>query len=267
MSRALLSLLLALLLCLATRPALAQDGASAEPSASQVALARQLYAEGLREAEAHRYEEARAAFERSYALSPREVTLLNLAIVLAESGKLVAAVDAYRRFLARADADIEARHGASARWALAGLEPRLAAVTIAVRHLRPTDVVRIDENVIAREGLGFEVPIDPGTHSVEVLRGRRSCARRAIRVAEGGHIDVELDASCPPSAEETARLAAAAEASREDRSSGSSAWVWLGVSAGVLAVAAVVVMIIFLAQPEPLDPFVGNLGPGTIALP
>lgn len=270
MIRTIFSTLLVLLFSLATRAAFAQDGASAEPSASQVALARQLFADGVRAAEEHRLDEARAAFERSYALSAREVTLLNLAMVLAQSGKLVASVEAYRRFLAHADSEMEARHGADARWALAGLERRLANLTVVASSLRDGDQVRIDDTVIAREGLGLAVPIDPGTHIVEVRRGRRSCARHAIRVAEGASADVELDATCPPSAAEAAQLAAEAEAAAaaaRDASSGISPWVWVGVGAGVLAVVAAVVVIIFLAQPEPLAPFVGNLGPGTIALP
>jgi hypothetical protein len=271
--RALYTLLFSLLFTLATSTALAQEGATppgAEPSASQVALARRLFADGVRASEEHRLADAQAAFERSYALSQREVTLLNLAVVLAESGKLVAAVEAYRRFLARADGAIEARHGDNARTALAALEARLSNVTITVRAIRPTDEVRIDDTVIAHEGLGLELPVDPGTHSVEVRRGRRSCARRAIRVAEGARADVELDATCPPSAEEAARLAAAeaeAQREREEAASAPSAWVWVGVGAGVLAVAAAIIVIVLFTQPEPIDPYVGNLGPGTLTLP
>jgi hypothetical protein len=272
MIRTLLAFAITLLLSLSPRPALAQDGESGEPSASQVALARRLFADGVRAAEEHRLDDARAAFERSYALSAREVTLLNLAVVLAESGKLVAAVDAYRRFLARADGAIEARHGQNARTALAELEGRLASVTITARNLRDRDEVRIDDTVIAREGLGLAVPIDPGTHIVEVRRGRRSCARHAIRVAERASSDVELVANCPPSAEETAAAAAAAAeaAEAEAERNGTapmSPWVWVGVGGGALVVAAAVVVTVLLLQPEPLDPFVGNLGPGTIALP
>ena len=267
----LVALSLSLLMTLDVRPAHAQDAATTdEPSASQVALARRLFADGVRAAEEHRLEDARAAFERSYALSAREVTLLNLAVVLADAGKLVAAAEAYRRFLARADADMEARHGADARWALAGLERRLASVTISARNLQDGDEVRIDDTLIAREGLGLAVPVDPGTHIVDVRRGVRSCARRAIRLSEGGSSDVELDATCPPSPEETARLAADAAAAAEAArlaESGVSPWVWVGSGVGVLVVAAAVIAIVFLAQPEPLAPFVGNLGPGTIALP
>ena len=273
MTRALYTLAFSLLLTLATNTAHAQEGDTppgAEPSASQVALARRLFADGVRASEEHRLADAQAAFERSYALSQREVTLLNLAVVLAESGKLVAAIEAYRRFLARADGALEARHGDNARTALAALEARVSNVTITVRAIRPTDEVRIDDTVIAHEGLGLELPVDPGTHSVEVRRGRRSCARRAIRVAEGARADVELDATCPPSAEETARLAVAeaeAQHEREEAASGPSAWVWVGVGAGVLAVAAAIIVIVLLLQPDAIDPYVGNLGPGTLTLP
>ena len=272
MKRALLCLFFLALGVSAVCPASAQNNATeaTAPSASEVALARRLFTDGVRASEEHRFEDARIAFERSYEISPRDVTLLNLAVVLAEAGKLVDAADAYRRFIARADGAMEARHGAEARTALAALEVRLANVTIAVRSLRETDEVRINDTVIAHAGLGLEMPVDPGTHVIEVRRGRRSCARRAIRVAEGAHADVELDASCPPSAEETARLEAAAAAQREaarEATEGGSAWVWVGVGGGVLVAAAAVVLIVFLTQPEPLAPYVGNLGPGMLTLP
>jgi hypothetical protein len=250
--------------------------AEAAPSASQIALARRLFVEGVEAAEARRFDEARAAFERSYALSGREVTLLNLAHVLAESGKLVAAVDTYRRFFARADAETQARHGEDARAALVALELRLASLTIVVRNVRADDVVQLDEGTIAQEGLGLEVPVDPGPHTVDVRRGSVSCARRTVRLAERERGDVELDASCPPPPEEVARLAAVeaeAQAVREreavrvasERST--RAWTWVGIGAGVLAAAGVAVAVVFLAQPDPIPPYVGNFGPGTITLP
>jgi len=260
----------------AQQPPAAPAAAESGPSASQIALARRLFVEGVSAAEARRFDDARAAFERSYALSGREVTLLNLAHVLAESGKLVAAVDTYRRFFARADAETQARHGEDARAALVLLERRLASLTIVVRNLRDDDVVKLDDDTIAREGLGLEVPVDPGSHTVDVRRGSVSCARRTLRLAERERGDVELDATCPPPPEEVARLAAAEaearavrerEAARVAEERSARTWVWVGVGAGVLAAAGVAVAVVFLAQPDPIPPYVGNFGPGTITLP
>jgi hypothetical protein len=279
-----LSLLVALLVAACgLAPRASAQGAPATPaasesapSASQIALARRLFVQGVEAAEARRFDDARAAFERSYALSGREVTLLNLAHVLAESGKLVAAVDTYRRFFARADAETQARHGEDARSALVLLERRLASLTIVVRNLRDDDVVKLDDDTIAHEGLGLEVPVDPGSHEVDVRRGSASCARRTLRLAERERGDVELDATCPPPPEEVARLAAAeaeARAVREreaERVAGersARAWVWVGVGAGVLAAAGVVVAAVLLSQPEPIPSYVGNFGPGMITLP
>ena len=92
--------------------------------------ARDLYQDGLRAAQEGRWEEARVAFERSYELSPRDATLLNLATALGETGRFVAAIEAYRRFLARADERTRARGGPAAERAIAELEARLAHVSI-----------------------------------------------------------------------------------------------------------------------------------------
>src|SRR5690606_12666677 len=77
--------------------------AQGSESASLVGAARGLYREGVRAGGEGRWEDARSAFERSYELAPRVATLLNLAVALEHLGRFVEAIDAYRRFLARAD--------------------------------------------------------------------------------------------------------------------------------------------------------------------
>jgi len=67
--------------------------AQAQSAASETAAARELYAQGVAAAQEGRLAEAIARFERSYALAPRDATLLNLAQVQERDGRVVAAID------------------------------------------------------------------------------------------------------------------------------------------------------------------------------
>ena len=82
----------ALLLALAALSALTitvcAPGVIAAQAASETAAARELYAQGVEAAQEGRLAEAIARFERSYALAPRDATLLNLAQVQERDGRI-----------------------------------------------------------------------------------------------------------------------------------------------------------------------------------
>ena len=71
--------------------------------ASSTTVARRLFREGIREARRRNWQEAHDAFARSYELSPRSTTLLNLAGTQRQLGRWVAAAESYRRFLSSND--------------------------------------------------------------------------------------------------------------------------------------------------------------------
>lgn len=249
---------LVLLSALAT-PASAQSGSEA----SMTAAARDLYQQGLDAARSGELEEAIGLFERSYALAPRDATLLNLAQVDEQAGHLVAAVDAYRRFLARAEPEVLARFADRATAALASLEPRLAHLSLTSFGVEETDEVRLDGAVLDHASFGLDLPVDPGTHVVTVHRGDDACAHESVTLVEGGRRDLEVRAACPEPEPEL-ELQPVVEPAHDDP----TPWIVVGVSGGVALIAGVVIGIVVASQPGPQPmPFVGNVGVGSFVIP
>lgn len=260
-----LALAIALSVALGATDARAQSGSGA----SLTGAARDLFREGVQAAEAGRWEDARAAFERSYELAPRDATLLNLAVALGQTGRLVAAIEAYRRFLARADDAARAQGGAHARDAVAALEARIAHVSLTVRGLEEGDVVALDEVPIAHAAMGLDLPVDPGAHVVTITRDGRECARRALELSESARRDLEVVATCPPPPVEPDLSLPPTPAEPEDRGEDPAPWIALGVGAGVAVIAGIVIAAVVLTSQAPADPgpFMGNLGPGSFPAP
>src|SRR5690242_3038686 len=121
--------------------AIAQDH---EPSASEVALAREQFRRGLEAARDSRWEEARESFQRSYDLAPRPITLLNLGGAMVQTGMLVEGAEAYRRFLREVHTGRPARERPAAEQALAALEGRIAYLQIQVSNMAEGDAIAID---------------------------------------------------------------------------------------------------------------------------
>lgn len=71
----------------------------AQPSEADVNQAKELFIEGSAAAERGDWEPALRAFERSYALAPRESSLLNCAVMLKELGRFVESRETLRRLL------------------------------------------------------------------------------------------------------------------------------------------------------------------------
>ncbi|UJR82960.1 hypothetical protein [Sandaracinus amylolyticus] len=261
-----LALAIAWAVTLGAAGAQAQSGSGA----SLTGAARDLFRDGMQAAEAGRWEDARAAFERSYELAPRDSTLLNLAVALGQTGRLVAAIEAYRRFLARADETTRAQGEAHARDAVAALEARIAHVSLTVRGLEEGDVVALDEVEIAHAAMGLDLPVDPGAHVVTVTRDGRECARRALELAESARRDLELVAMCPPPPPIEPELELTpTPVEPEDQSEDPAPWIALGVGAGAAVIAGIVIAAVVVASQGPRDPgpFMGNLGPGSFPAP
>jgi tetratricopeptide (TPR) repeat protein len=265
------------LACLLAGPIGAARAQGSEVSASAAAAARDLYEAGIEAAEAERFEEALEAFERSYELAPRAATLMNLGAVAEPAGRLVTALNAYRRFLASADERLLAAHGAAARAAIARLTPALAHLSVVVVGLERQDELRLDGAPLERASLGLDLPVDPGPHAVTVERtvgaadGARSeeaaaperieCARADVTLSAGARRDLELRVACPlPRFVVEAAVTAPAPADP-------APWIALGVGAGVLVIGAVVVGVVVASAPPPSEPgFVGNLAPGSFVV-
>lgn len=165
-------------------PAVAQ-----EPSATEVALARRLYNEGVAHARAERWAEAREAFARSLEIAPRPATLLNLASAEMSTGRLVAAAEHYRQYLRE---EANERHRQRARATLEGLEPRIPSVRFVVSNLADGDTIELDGEPLATAAIGEPLPVDPGRHAIRVVRDRVEIATESFEIDEGATREIAL---------------------------------------------------------------------------
>ena len=166
--------------------------APADRSANEIALARKQFLEGVRAASTDHWPEALAAFERSYGIYPHPETLINIAGARRQLGKLVAASEAYQRYLRTTD-EHTAENRALAEAALSELSTQVAHMVLSVRHLEPADLVSLDGHSLARSTLGLELPVDPGAHTVTVQRGSREIARRSFVAEASSRADIALE--------------------------------------------------------------------------
>ncbi len=266
--RGLIALVLGVTLALGASPARAQ-------SASETAAARGLFEQGVAAATAHDWPEARALFERSYALAPRASTLLNLAGAQVETGQLVAATESYRRVIVDAGRSARDRRvREQAETALGWVLPRLASVTLSIPNLGADDAIALDDLPIARAIVGTATPVNPGSHVVVVTRGQREIGRAAFELAEGASTNLTVvlraaESSAVAVADDAGSSAVpdAAITADAERSSGgddivTSSWLWTVV--GVVVVGGVVAAVLATTLSASPSYYSGNLGDGQI---
>lgn len=225
-----------------------------DPAPAELGAARDLFQEGLAAAHDERWEEARAAFERSLAIVERPSTLLNLAGAQAQTGRVVEAAATYRRFLEIATAR-EERHRPGAESALREVEARIAHVTVEAEGADRDDRAELDGAAI---GLGEPIAIDPGAHEAVVLRGDEVIGRRSFSVAGGETTTVSLALRAPRS-DDDAALPDPTPAPGEDLT-----WVWVGVGIGAAVVVGVAIGVGVAVGTSGPSYYGGNLGDGMI---
>jgi len=239
-----------------------------------MAMARQLFQEGVAHARAEEWEPARASFERSYAIAAVPVTLLNLASAQAQVGQLVAGLESYRNFLSSAgDSRRAARYRTQAEQAVAELEPRIAHLTLRVEGLQAGDELTVGGSALSRAALGGDLPVDPGDIDVQVLRAGDTVASESVHLAEGEARVLTLIAHrAVPSPTRAAQASVGEQANEpgvailpsegeeaDDSSVLSSPWLWTGV--GVAVVGAVLAGVL-VAGSGGASPYQGNIGSG-----
>lgn len=249
-------LLAALLLCVSTSTALAQDEERA----------RELFGEGVEALQNEEWERARTLFEEAYELAPRVSVLTNLATAQAQSGQLVEALASYETLL---DDPPDRRTRRRLRTIVRELRPRIPTLTVRVIGGRPRDELLIDGDVVAAND---PVTVNPGWRQVEVQREGEVVAAARVRVDEGAQEEAELEVRVPTPAEVAAaqpieRIEApdpidVAVREPEEEEGGSKTWLWVTLAVvGAAAVGATVAIVALSGGGE--DRFVGNVAPGT----
>src|SRR5262249_21513597 len=136
------------------------------------------------------------------------------------------------------------------------------------------DVIELDSHPIDPAATA-PIPLDPGSHTIAVRRGRESISQRSIALVRSDRADVELTVPAPPPPLIPPRappppqpphqqlVLQTAPPARESHSVLRSGWFW-GVTA-VVAVAAGASY--YYLNPPNRDPTRGTLGPGMLAVP
>ena len=170
------------------------------PSASETALAREQYRDGMTHAEAGRWPAAYAAFSRAYSLVRRPLVLLNLAGAEEQIGRLVESAEHYRQFLREVTTGREAQQRSVAEQGLARVEPRIPRARFMLAAARNTDTYLLDDAALATAAMGTALPLDPGAHTLVVTNAEREIGRVSFTLREGETKDVLVTVTRPTTA-------------------------------------------------------------------
>lgn len=243
------------------------EASAQEPSRAEVAAARRLFRQGMRAGQREDWEAARQAFAQAYEIVPRPRVLLNLASAQLQTGQLVEAAESYQAFLGRVTSGPDAQYREGVEEELASLEERTPRISLDIAGLRDGDDVQVDGANISRAALNLELPLNPGLHRVQVVRGDEEISRDEFTLDEGQLHPVVLNVGTPlPSP--TLGEAGMDEPGVLDPDGGSggvlsSPWFWGGVGAAVIVT---VVIIIAVAASGGSDPQSGNFGDGRLVI-
>jgi len=251
-----------------------------EASASERALARRAFQQGMDAARAERWEDARVAFARAYQLVHRPRVLLNLATAQVETGHLVEGAENYRNYVRDAGEDGDPRLIREATHRLAEVEARTPRLTLLVTGLGPDDELLLDDTSVSRAVLSAQLPVNPGTHQLRVMRAGAQVARTQVTLVEGAEQSLRLEVPASrrivggtsvPGPEQAARDGSETPEhgvleptpDHPDSPSSGGAWrsPWLWIAVG-LVVAGGVTAGVLLTRDSGQSAYSGNVPPG-----
>ncbi|HXX70464.1 MAG TPA: hypothetical protein VEK07_25000 [Polyangiaceae bacterium] len=166
-------------------------------SDEQRATARILATQGFKAFQEQRWADVVDRFGRAESLVHAPPHLLYLARGYVHLGKLVAAHETYekltREVLPPSASRVAVQAQVDGAKELAELAPRVPSLTITVTPAASNATVTIDGAVLASAMIGAEVPIDPGSHTIEAKARGFVEARQTVNVAEASHSSARLE--------------------------------------------------------------------------
>lgn len=183
---------LAILLSVARLNAQGTSPPAAIQNAADVAAARDLFREASRLAKEGKWEEARAAYERSYALRPSALTRYGLGMAQKETKRFVEAIESFRAFL-RHDEPGTADYRPSAEKMLTEIEGRVARLTVSVVNAPHGVEVVIDGAQLLPAAIGVSRPVDPGSHKIEARAPGYEPYAREVELGEAATSELAIE--------------------------------------------------------------------------
>src|SRR5450755_676645 len=189
----------------------------ASPAFAQTdsATARGLFSEGRKLMAAKKYAQACPKFEESQRLDPGIGAMYNLADCWDHSGRTASAWAMFLDTVAAARAAGQADRERAAKERAVAIESKVSHLTVYVTDQAPNLEVKRDGEVLRAASYGVPVPIDPGSHHLEVSAPGKKSYAVDLNVAAAAAVTAEIpkleDAEPVPA---TAPPRAASESSR-----------------------------------------------------
>lgn len=265
-------LLVSALLCLCCAPALAQqtsDAAASQPapsneaSASELARARTLFQRGVALADQGQFGVAAARFRDALAIHPAPAVEYNLAAALFELRQYSEAFNGAQRVLQDASSPASLREHAEKLQR--SLYPYVARLTVTASSTAEESVaVSIDGQPLDPGLMGVPRAVTPGTHQVSAERKGDRVSEREVQVPLRTAVIVDVSLIVTEQESERAVVTSEevsapvlspappvrADKTRDDSSRRRRIWLWSGLAAGVVAVAAGVTLALVLRNDE-----------------
>ncbi|HKY41144.1 MAG TPA: hypothetical protein VJN18_34660 [Polyangiaceae bacterium] len=202
--------------------------ARAEPSASEISVARQLFDEGRAAADASRWGEAAGKFRRALAIKDTPGIRFHLARCEEGQGAFVEALIEYDRARELMDAGSKASDVEKLLpEARERVRAKVALLTLRVPQDVPNVSVQIDGKALSASVLGVPIPINPGRHRLQAVAVGRTAYSAEISLGLGEVREVAIAlplATTAPAAQprpEPGASARPAPATRDAASTGS----------------------------------------------
>lgn len=209
----------------------------ADPTAAEIAAARELFDEGIALETKGRWAQALDRFRKVAAVKTTPQVRFHVALCLENTGKLVDALVEFQR--AQVDAEKDPAAGMVASHAakhVAELKERIPRVIVIV----PSDIagvtLTIDGASVTTSLIGTAIPLDPGKHSITVTAPQRAAFEQQIELVERGK-PVTVQAVLPPADAPAKVVPVTPKEPEQPPHRGFGPWPWLVGGAGVAALA------------------------------
>lgn len=212
----------------------------ADPTAAEIAAARELFEDGLKLEEKSDWAGALEKFRKVAAVKTTPQVRFHVALCLENLGKLVDALVEFQRAQSDASAESSAQVVATNSGKhVADLKERIPRVIVKLPAGVDSATVTIDGANVASSLVGTAIPLDPGKHTIAVTAPKRAPFSRDVDLVERGKpltVDVTL-----PEAKDDAVTVKTVDAPKpetpETTSGGPGALPWIFGGIGVAALA------------------------------
>jgi hypothetical protein len=175
-------------------PAVAWAQAPENSSAEELAAARFLFAEALRDEQAQRFLDALQKFQRVRAVRDTASIEYRIGSCYDGIGQAVPAYEAYRDAIVLGQGDARSADVVSAAAGrLQVLTRHVARLKLALPEVAPADAeVRVDDRVVVRAALRDAIALEPGPHVVTATASGATPFRSEMALTEGAEVSLTI---------------------------------------------------------------------------